>query len=229
MITITLADGTEKPYQDVISVADVAMDIGPGLANAALAARVNNELVDLSYIIEKDSNLTIVTANSDDGLEVIRHSTAHLMAQAVKRIFPTVQVTIGPVIENGYFYDFASDEPFHEEDLVKITAEMKKIVKEKLPIERFELSRDEAIEFFLKQGEKYKAEIIQDIPQDEILSLYRQGDFTDLCRGPHVPNTGKLKVFKLMSIAGAYWRGDSNNEMLQRVYGTAWGDKKSLK
>jgi len=229
MITVTLADGTQRKFDQALTVHAVAEDIGPGLANAALAARVDDEMVDLSYIINKDVELTIVTGNTDDGLEVIRHSAAHMMAQAVQRIFPDVEVTIGPVIENGFYYDFASKEPFQEEDLVKINAEMKKIVKEKLPVERFEMSRDEAITFFEKKGEKYKAEIIRDIPEDQVLSLYRQGEFTDLCRGPHVPNTGKVKVFKLMSIAGAYWRGDSNNEMLQRVYGTAWNDKKDLK
>jgi len=229
MITVTLADGSQRTYEQALSVGEVAQDIGPGLANAALAARVNDDMVDLSYVIDQDVDLTIITGTSEDGLEVIRHSCAHLMAQAVQRLYPEVEVTIGPVIDNGFYYDFASPEPFHEDDLAKITAEMKKIVKEKLPVERFELSRDEAIEFFEEKGEKYKAQIIRDIPQDEVLSLYRQGEFTDLCRGPHVPNTGKIKVFKLMSIAGAYWRGDSNNEMLQRVYGTAWNDKKDLK
>ncbi len=229
MITVTLADGTQRTFDQALTVHAVAEDIGPGLANAALAARVDGEMVDLSHIINKDVELTIVTGNTDDGLEVIRHSTAHLMAQAVQRLFPEVEVTIGPVIDNGFYYDFASQEPFQESDLQKITAEMKKIVKEKLPVERFEMSRNDAIEFFTDKGEKYKAEIISDIPEEEVLSLYRQGEFTDLCRGPHVPNTGKIKVFKLMSIAGAYWRGDSNNEMLQRVYGTAWSDKKDLK
>ncbi len=229
MITVTLADGTQRKFDQALTVHAVAEDIGPGLANAALAARVDGEMVDLSHIINKDVELTIVTGNTEDGLEVIRHSAAHMMAQAVQRLFPKVEVTIGPVIDNGFYYDFASDEPFQEDDLVKINAEMKKIAKEKLPVERFEMSRDEAIEFFEQKGEKYKAEIIRDIPEDQVLSMYRQGEFTDLCRGPHVPNTGKIKVFKLMSIAGAYWRGDSNNEMLQRVYGTAWNDKKDLK
>ncbi len=229
MITVTLSDGTQRKYEQALTVAAVAEDIGPGLANAALAARVDGEMVDLSHLVEKDIELTIVTGNTEDGLEVLRHSAAHLMAQAVQRLFPKVEVTIGPVIENGFYYDFASKDPFHEDDLAKITAEMKKIVKEKLSVERFEMSRNEAIEFFEQKGEKYKAEIIRDIPENEVLSLYRQGEFVDLCRGPHVPNTGKIKVFKLMSIAGAYWRGDSNNEMLQRVYGTAWHDKKDLK
>lgn len=229
MITVTLTDGSQRTYENALSVSDVAMDIGPGLAQAALAAQVDGEMVDLSYIIDKDIELAIVTPKSPEGLEVVRHSTAHLMAQAVQRLYPEIQVTIGPVIEDGYFYDFATDAPFQEEDLAKITAEMKKIVKEKLPVERFEMSRNEAVEFFESKGEKYKAEIIRDIPESETLSLYKQGEFTDLCRGPHVPNTGKLKVFKLMKVAGAYWRGDSNNEMLQRVYGTAWTDKKDLK
>lgn len=229
MINVTLSDGSQRNYQQALSVADVAADIGPGLAQAAVVAWVDDVLVDLSFMIEQDVNLNIVTAKSDDGVAVIRHSTAHLMAQAVKRLFPEVQVTIGPVIEDGFYYDFATSEPFQEEDLAKITAEMKKIVKEKLPIERFELSRDDAVKFFLEKGEKYKAEIIESIPKDEVLSLYKQGEFVDLCRGPHVPHTGRLKVFKLMSVAGAYWRGDSNNEMLQRIYGTAWNDKKDLK
>ncbi|WP_154223171.1 threonine--tRNA ligase [Marinicella rhabdoformis] len=229
MITVTLTDGSQRTYENALSVSDVAMDIGPGLANAALAAKVDGEMVDLSYVVDKDIQLAIVTPSSPEGLEVVRHSTAHLMAQAVQRLYPDVQVTIGPVIEDGYYYDFATEAPFQEEDLAKITAEMKKIVKEKLPVERFEMSRNEAVTYFESKGEKYKAEIIRDIPESETLSLYKQGEFTDLCRGPHVPNTGKLKVFKLMKVAGAYWRGDSNNEMLQRVYGTAWTDKKDLK
>lgn len=229
MITVTLADGSQRQYKSAVTVAEVAEDIGPGLAQAALAGSVNKQMVDLSHTITTDTDLTIITGQSEQGLEVLRHSTAHLMAQAVQRLFPNVEVTIGPVIADGFYYDFATDEPFSDEDLIKITAEMKKIVKEKLPVERFELSRDEAIAFFEKQGEHYKAEIIRDIPADETLSLYRQGEFTDLCRGPHVPHTGKLKVFKLMSVAGAYWRGDSRNAMLQRIYGTAWHDKKDLK
>ena len=229
MPVITLTDGTEKTYDQQVTAEQVAADIGPGLLNAALAAEVNGELVDLTTPIQDDVQLSIVTAKSEQGLEVIRHSMAHLMAQAVKRLFPKVQVTIGPVIENGFYYDFSSEEPFTEEDLKKITEEMRKIVKEKLPVERFEMTRNEAVEFFEKQGEVYKAEIIRDIPEEEVLSLYRQGEFTDLCRGPHVPNTSKLKIFKLMKVAGAYWRGDSNNEMLQRIYGTAWSDKKDLK
>ena len=229
MPIITLTDGSERSFDSAISAFDVAMDIGPGLANAALAAKINGEMVDLSTMIETDIELSIVTSRDEDGLEVIRHSTAHLMAQAVKRLYPEVQVTIGPVIENGFFYDFSSEHHFTDDELAKITAEMKKIVKQKLPVERQEMSRNDAISMFENMGEKYKAEIIRDIPEDQTLSLYKQGEFVDLCRGPHVPNTSKLKIFKLMHVAGAYWRGDSNNEMLQRIYGTAWGDKKDLK
>ena len=229
MPVVTLADGSQRQFDNTVSAYDVAADIGPGLANAALAAKINGELVDLSTTISTDVELSIVTGRDDDGLEVIRHSTAHLMAQAVKRLYPQVQVTIGPVIENGFFYDFSSEHHFSDDELAKITAEMKKIVKQKLPVERYTMSRDEAIKLFENMGEKYKAEIIADIPEDQTLSLYKQGEFIDLCRGPHVPNTSKLKVFKLMHVAGAYWRGDSNNEMLQRIYGTAWGDKKDLK
>ncbi len=229
MPIVTLADGSQRQFDNTVTALDVAADIGPGLANAALAARINGELVDLSTQISNDVELAIVTNRGDDGLEVIRHSTAHLMAQAVKRLYPKVQVTIGPVIEDGFFYDFSSEHHFSDEELAKITSEMKKIVKQKLPVERQTMSRDEAITLFENMGEKYKAEIIRDIPEDQTLSLYKQGEFIDLCRGPHVPNTSKLKVFKLMHVAGAYWRGDSNNEMLQRIYGTAWSDKKDLK
>ena len=229
MPIVTLADGSQRQFDNTVTALDVAADIGPGLANAALAARINGELVDLSTEISTDVELAIVTSRGDDGLEVIRHSTAHLMAQAVKRLYPEVQVTIGPVIDDGFFYDFSSEHHFSDEELAKITSEMKKIVKQKLPVERQTMSRDEAVALFENMGEKYKAEIIRDIPEDQTLSLYKQGEFIDLCRGPHVPNTSKLKVFKLMHVAGAYWRGDSNNEMLQRIYGTAWGDKKDLK
>lgn len=229
MISVTLSDGSQRDYQHALTVADVAADIGPGLAQAAVGAWVDDVQVDLSFVIEKDARLNVITASHEDGLAIIRHSTAHMMAQAVKRLFPEVQVTIGPVIEDGFYYDFASPQPFHEKDLEKITAEMRKISKERLPIERFELPRDEAVDFFVKLGETYKAEIIDSIPEEEVLSLYKQGEFVDLCRGTHVPHTGRLKVFKLMSVAGAYWRGDSNNEMLQRIYGTAWSDKKDLK
>ncbi len=229
MPKITLADGSIKQFEQPVTGLEVAESIGPGLARAALAVKVNGVLQDLSQPINDDAEVSIVTSRDEDGLEVIRHSTAHLMAQAVKRLYPDVQVTIGPVIEDGFYYDFSSPHHFSEQDLEKISAEMKKIVKEKLPVERLEMPRDEAIAFFREQGENYKAEIIESIPQDEVLSLYKQGEFVDLCRGPHVPDTGKLKVFKLMNVAGAYWRGDSNNEMLQRIYGTAWGDKKDLK
>ncbi len=229
MPIITLTDGSTRSFDKAISAFDVAMDIGPGLANAALAAKINGELVDLSTEISTDVDLSIVTSRDEEGLEVIRHSTAHLMAQAVKRLYPKVQVTIGPVIENGFFYDFSSEHHFTDKELAEITTEMKKIVKQKLIVERHTMKRDEAVALFENMGEKYKAEIIRDIPDDQTLSLYKQGEFIDLCRGPHVPNTSKLKVFKLMHVAGAYWRGNSDNEMLQRIYGTAWGDKKDLK
>ena len=229
MPIITLADGSKREFSNTVSAYDVAADIGAGLANAALAAKVNGELVDLSTSITNDATLSIITSRDEEGIEVIRHSTAHLMAQAVKRLFPKVQVTIGPVIENGFYYDFSSEHHFTEEELEKISEEMKKIVKQQLPVERQVISRNDAIKLFENMGEKYKAEIIRDIPEGETLSLYKQGEFIDLCRGPHVPNTSKLKVFKLMNVAGAYWRGNSDNEMLQRIYGTAWGDKKDLK
>lgn len=229
MPVITLPDGTQKTFEQPVSVYDVAMSIGEGLAKAALAGKVGEELVDTSYTIDTDSALAIITSKNDEGLEVLRHSTAHLLAQAVKRLFPQAQVTIGPVIENGFYYDFAFGRPFTPEDLSDIEKMMAKIAKENFPVTRQEMSRDEAIKFFSDQGEIYKARIIEDIPQDQTLSLYTQGEFTDLCRGPHVPSTGKLKAFKLTKVSGAYWRGDSSNEMLQRVYGTAWADKKALK
>ncbi len=229
MPIVTLADGSQRQFDNPVTAHGVAIDIGPGLANAALAAKINGELVDLSTKISTDVDLSIVTSRDEDGLEVIRHSTAHLMAQAVKRLYPKVQVTIGPVIENGFFYDFSSEHHFTDKELAEITAEMKRIVKQKLIVERHTMKRDEAVALFENMGEKYKAEIIRDIPEDQTLSLYKQGEFIDLCRGPHVPNTSKLKVFKLMHVAGAYWRGNSDNEMLQRIYGTAWGDKKDLK
>ncbi len=229
MVVITLPDKTKKEFESSVTALQVAESIGPGLARVALAAKINDQLVDLSSEISQDSNLSIITGRDELGVEVIRHSTAHLLAHAVKRLYPDVQVTIGPVIEDGFYYDFYYPPGFSIENFDAIEAEMKKIVKEGIAVERFELSRDDAIKFFEEQGEKYKAEIIKDIPQSEILSLYKQGDFTDLCRGPHVPNTGLLKVFKLTKVAGAYWRGDSSNEMLQRIYGTAWGDKNDLK
>ena len=228
MPQITLPDGSTRQYDRPVTVAGVAESIGPGLAKAALAGRVDGELVDTSYTIDTDATLSIVTDRDTDGVEVIRHSCAHLMAQAVQRLFPDAQVTIGPVIENGFFYDFSFERPFTPEDLAAIEATMEEIVKENLQVERSILSREEAVELFEKMGEKYKVEIIESIPGDEDLSFYRQGDFIDLCRGPHVPSTGKFKAFKLTSVAGAYWRGDSNNVMLQRIYGTAWSSKKDL-
>jgi len=229
MPQITLPDGSTRQYDQPVTVAGVAESIGPGLAKAALAGRVDGELVDTSYTIDTDAKLAIVTDRDEDGVEVIRHSCAHLMAQAVQRLFPEAQVTIGPVIENGFFYDFSFERPFTPEDLVAIETTMEEIVKEDLQVERSILSRKDAVQLFEKMGEKYKVEIIESIPGDEDLSFYRQGDFIDLCRGPHVPSTGKFKAFKLTSVAGAYWRGDSNNVMLQRIYGTAWPSKKDLR
>ncbi len=229
MPAITLPDGSQRQFDHAVSVADIALDIGPGLAKAALAGRVDGCLVDTTHIIDADANVAIVTGKDDAGLEIIRHSTAHLLAQAVQQLFPQVQVTIGPVIENGFYYDFAFERTFTPEDLEAIEAQMRKLVDADLSVHREVMQRDEAIDYFKDIGEHYKAEIIADIPSDQAISLYRQGDWVDLCRGPHVPSTGFLKAFKLTSVAGAYWRGDSDNEMLQRIYGTAWPDKKSLK
>ncbi len=229
MPVITLPDGSHREYPQALSVYEVAADIGAGLAKATLAGRVNGQLVDASYVIDKDANLAIITDKSEDGLEVIRHSTAHLLAQAVKALYPETQVTIGPVIEDGFYYDFARKEPFSESDLEKIEARMEALAKQDFTVTRSVKGRDSAVKFFRDMGEEYKAEIIESIPANEDLSLYEQGGFIDLCRGPHVPSTGKLKAFKLMKVAGAYWRGDSNNEMLQRIYGTAWANKKDLK
>ncbi len=229
MPVITLPDGSKREFDKPVSVLDVAMDIGPGLAKATLAGKVDGKLVDGATLINDDAELSIVTERDDEGLEIIRHSTAHLLAQAVQALFPKAQVTIGPVIENGFFYDFAFERPFTSEDLVLIEKKMTEIAKQDAVVEREEWDRDKAIEFFKSIGEEYKAEIISEIPAGEQISLYRQGDFIDLCRGPHVPNVGKLKVFKLMKVAGAYWRGDSNNEMLTRIYGTAFANKKDLK
>ena len=229
MLTITLPDGSHRSFDHPVSVMDVANDIGPGLARATLAGRVDGKLADASYTIEKDAELAIVTERDEEGLEVIRHSAAHLLAQAVKELYPETQVTIGPVIEDGFYYDFARPESFTEADLAKIEKKMAELAKQDFEVKRTVMPREEAIDFFRNMGEAYKAEIIEDLPTSEEISLYRQGDFIDLCRGPHVPSTGKLKAFKLMKVAGAYWRGDSNNEMLQRVYGTAWTDKKALK
>ncbi len=229
MPVVTLPDGSSRQFDSAVSIHDVAADIGPGLAKAALAGKINGRLVDTSYVIDKDVQLAIVTERDAEGLEVIRHSTAHLLAQAVKTLFPKAQVTIGPVIEDGFFYDFAYEESFTPEDLVAIEKKMAELAKANYTISRSVKSRDEAVQFFRDMGEEYKAEIIESIPANEDLSLYQQGDFIDLCRGPHVPSTGKIKAFKLMKLAGAYWRGDSNNEMLQRIYGTAWTNKKDLK
>ena len=229
MVQITLPDGSRKDFESPVTVHEVAESIGPGLAKAALAGEVDGRLVDTGYRIDSDAGLRIITGRDEEGVEIIRHSTAHLMAQAVKRLFPDTQVTIGPVVEHGFYYDFARDEAFRPEDLEKIENEMAKIVAEDIAVSRQVMDRDEAVEFFREQGEDYKAEIIADIPAGEQISLYRQGDFIDLCRGPHVPSTGKLGAFKLTKLAGAYWRGDSDNVMLQRIYGTAWPDKKQLK
>ncbi len=229
MIAITLPDGSRREFDHPVSVAEIALSIGPGLAKAALAGKVDGELVDTSYRIDHDIALEIVTDKHPDALEVVRHSTAHLLAQAVQRLFPGAQVTIGPVIDNGFYYDFAYERPFTPEDLPAIEAEMQKIAKEALPVSRSVKSRDEAVAFFNGIGEHFKAEIIESIPAGEDLSLYTQGEFTDLCRGPHVPATEKLRSFKLMKVAGAYWRGDHNNQMLSRIYGTAWLSDKDLK
>jgi len=228
MPNITLPDGTVKTYDQPLSVLEVAASIGSGLKKATLAGEVNGQLVDASHIIVEDASLAIITGKDAQALEVIRHSTAHLLAQATQQLYPDAQVTIGPVIDKGFYYDFAYKDGFSEQDLAKIEKKMNAIVKQNLPIERIEMSRNDAIDLFRSKGEGYKAEIITSIPEDEVLSLYKQGDFIDLCRGPHVPSTSKLKAFKLMSLAGAYWRGDSNNEMLQRVYGTAWENKADL-
>lgn len=228
MPIITLPDGNKKEFLQPVTVHDVAASIGAGLAKAALAGAVDGRLVDTSYVIENDVTLRIITERDAEGLEVIRHSTAHLLAQAVKQLYPAAQVTIGPVIEDGFYYDFAYERPFTPEDLQRIEAKMQELAQANLTVTRKTLPRDEAIRFFRGLGEEYKAKIIEDIPAHEILSLYQQGDFVDLCRGPHVPGTGHLKAFKLTKVAGAYWRGDSNNEMLQRIYGTAWANKKDL-
>ncbi len=229
MPVITLPDGSKREFDNPVTVQEVAADIGSGLAKATLAGKVNDKLVDASHLIEQDAELAIITDKSEEALEIIRHSTAHLMAQAVQRLFPGAQVTIGPVIEDGFYYDFAYERAFTSDDLKKIEKEMAKIVSQNFALERSEMSREDAIEFFLGMGEKYKAELVEAIPHGEVLSLYKQGEFTDLCRGPHVPSTAKLKAFKLMKVAGAYWRGDSNNEMLTRIYGTAWTNKNDLK
>ena len=225
MPSITLPDGSVRSFDAPVTVAEVAASIGAGLARAALAGKVDGRLVDTSYCLDVDARLAIITDKDAEGLEIIRHSMAHLLAYAVKELFPEAQVTIGPVIENGFYYDFAYKRPFTPEDLLAIEKKMAELAKRDIPISREVWSRDDAVKFFLDQGEKYKAELIQAIPVGQEVSLYREGDFVDLCRGPHVPTTARLKVFKLMKVAGAYWRGDSKNEMLQRIYGTAWAKK----
>nr|MBA2689804.1 TGS domain-containing protein [Burkholderiales bacterium] len=225
MIFIQLPDGSKRQFDHSVTVAEVASSIGAGLARAAIAGKVNGELVDTSHLIDKDAQLAIVTDKDPEGLQVIRHSMAHLLAYAVKDLFPDAQVTIGPVIDNGFYYDFSYQRPFTPEDLDKIEKRMAELAKRDIPVTREVWNRDEAVKLFEGMGEKYKAEIIASIPASEEIRLYREGDFVDLCRGPHVPSTGKLKVFKLMKVAGAYWRGDSKNEMLQRIYGTAWAKK----
>ncbi|MEX2523461.1 MAG: threonine--tRNA ligase [Gammaproteobacteria bacterium] len=229
MPVITLPDGSQKAFDHPVSVLDVAADIGPGLAKATLAGEMDGKLVDASYTIEEDGRLRIITDKDPEGLDILRHSCAHLMAQAVKELFPEAQVTIGPVVEDGFYYDFAYERAFTPEDMEAIEKKMEELSKADYPVSRTVMDRDEAVEFFRGMGEEYKAEIIASIPAGEEISLYKQGEFIDLCRGPHIPSTGKLKAFKLTKLAGAYWRGDSGNEMLQRVYGTAWPDKKSLK
>ena len=228
MVQITLPDGSTRSFDHPVTVAQVAESIGTGLAKAALAGRVNDTLVDTSFPIEVDSRLAIVTEKDPEGLEIIRHSTAHLLAYAAKSLFPDLQVTIGPVIDNGFYYDFSYKRPLTPEDLQALEEKMKELAAKNEPVHREVWSRDKAVELFKSMGEHYKAEIISAIPANEPLSLYREGSFVDLCRGPHVPSTGRLKVFKLMKVAGAYWRGDHRNEMLQRVYGTAWVSKADL-
>ncbi len=229
MPQVTLPDGSRRQFDHPVSVFDVASDIGAGLAKAAIGGKVDGKMVDTSYLIDQDVELSIITPTSLEGLEIIRHSTAHLLAQAVKQLFPAAQVTIGPVIEDGFFYDFAFERAFTPEDIEAIEKCMNELAQQDFSVVRSEKSRDEAVQLFKQMGEDYKAEIISDIPAQEALSLYEQGDFIDLCRGTHVPSTGHLKAFKLTRLAGAYWRGDSNNEMLQRIYGTAWASKKELK
>ncbi len=225
MPNITLPDGSRKRFDGPVTVAEIAASIGPGLAKAALAGKVDGKLVDVSHVVESDAQVAIVTDKDPEGLDIIRHSTAHLLAYAVKDLFPDAQVTIGPVIDNGFYYDFAYKRPFTPEDLERIEARMRELARRDEKVTREVWQRDDAVRYFESIGEKYKAEIIAAIPADEPIGLYREGEFIDLCRGPHVPSTGRLKVFKLMKLAGAYWRGDSNNEMLQRIYGTAWARK----
>ncbi len=229
MPSITLPDGSKKDFEQSISIDDLAKSIGPGLARSAIAGKINETLYDLSYVIEKDCNASIITKETSEGLDIIRHSTAHLMAHAVKLLYPKVEVTIGPVIENGFYYDFAIDTPFTDQDLESIENKMHEIAKQNLSISREVWTKDQALKYFKKNNEHYKVEIIKDIADEDDLSVYKQGDWLDLCKGPHVPSTKFIDSFKLTKVAGAYWRGDSSNEMLQRIYGTAWSDKKSLK
>ena len=229
MPVVTLPDGSERAFNQSVSVHDVALDIGPGLAKAALAGVVNGKEVDTSFVIDADSQLSIITERDDAGIEILRHSTAHLLAQAVQQLFPGTQVTIGPTIEDGFYYDFATGHNFTPEDLERIEKRMEEIVADDVSVERIVCSREKAVEIFRNMGEHFKVQIIEDLPDSEEISIYKQGEWMDLCRGPHVPSTGKLKAFKLTKVAGAYWRGDANNQMLQRIYGTAWGNKKELK
>jgi len=229
MLVVTLPDGTERRFDHPITVQEIAASIGAGLARVAITGKVDGRLVDTSTLLDHDATVAIVTGNDVEALAVIRHSTAHLLAQAVKQLFPEAQVTIGPTVEDGFYYDFAYTRPFTLDDLKIIQARMEDLAAKDLPVERSVMPRDEAIAFFTEMGERYKAEIVASIPGSDAISLYRQGDFIDLCRGPHVPSTGRLKAFQLMKVAGAYWRGDSRNEMLQRIYGTAWADRKQLK
>ena len=228
MINVTLPDESVRSFEEALSVGAIARSIAPSLGKAAIAGRFDGQLVDLNHVVATDGQLAIITAKDDDGVEVIRHSTAHLLAHAVKELFPSAQVTIGPVIDDGFYYDFSFERAFTPEDLLAIEKKMKQLAKKDLKIERSVRERDDASNYFLSLGETYKSEIIRDLPESEELSLYSQGDFTDLCRGPHVPSTGKLKTFKLLKVAGAYWRGDSKNAMLQRIYGTAWGNQEDL-
>ena len=229
MPVVTLPDGSERSFNQSVSVHDVALDIGPGLAKAALAGVVNGKEVDTSFVIDADSQLSIITERDDAGVEILRHSTAHLLAQAVQQLFPGTQVTIGPTIEDGFYYDFATGHNFTPEDLERIEKRMEEIVADDVSVERIVCSREKAVEIFRNMGEHFKVQIIEDLPDSEEISIYKQGEWMDLCRGPHVPSTGKLTAFKLTKVAGAYWRGDANNQMLQRIYGTAWGNKKELK
>ena len=229
MPVVTLPDGSERSFTQAVSVHDIALDIGPGLAKAALAGVVNGREVDTSFVIDQDSQLSIITERDDAGVEILRHSTAHLLAQAVQQLFPGTQVTIGPTIEDGFYYDFATGHNFTPEDLERIEKRMEEIVADDVSVERIVCSREKAVEIFRNMGEHFKVQIIEDLPDSEEISIYKQGEWMDLCRGPHVPSTGKLKAFKLTKVAGAYWRGDANNQMLQRIYGTAWGNKKELK